>query len=112
MSVLWRQTSAIHILFCGDTNRIDDVAAAVEEAAAVSRASPETEARNQAKAKSKIVRTGVTARDKMRELLAESLAMALPEAVCSYFFACSWHDVFNLMIVPGHDTLKVSKPIT
>lgn len=54
-------------------------AAAVEEAASASRASPKTEAKNQAAAKSAIARTGVKARDKMRELLAESLAMALPE---------------------------------
>lgn len=52
--------------------------------AAESRADPETEAANKAAAKAAVKKTGVTARDKMRELLAESLAMALPDVVrCS-----------------------------
>ena len=34
------------------------------------------------RAKAAITKTGVTQRDKMRELLAEDLAMAMPEVVC------------------------------
>ena len=34
------------------------------------------------RAKAAVVKTGVTQRDKMRELLAEDLAMAMPEVVC------------------------------
>lgn len=33
------------------------------------------------RAKAAVVKTGVTQRDKMRELLAEDLAMAMPEVV-------------------------------
>jgi hypothetical protein len=41
------------------------------------------------RAKAAVVKTGVTQRDKMRELLAEDLAMAMPEVVCGRM-ACDW----------------------
>jgi hypothetical protein len=85
--VLWRSADADHCAMscasaaCCHTPVVERAAAAEAAAAARPPVDLVQQEADKKRAKAAIAKTGVAQRDKMRELLAEDLAMALPEAV-------------------------------